>query len=221
MRVAAQIEAEVPVILMRIFGLRLRAQNDLVDDVLVLQALHATQDHIEMRGAQRLALGELDADRREKFRKRRDLFARRFVMGAIDQLLAMLLQGFGRRDIGQDHEFFDQPMRFEPRRNDDAVEGAVFLQQDLALGQIEIERRAQIAGVPQRFMRGVKRSQHRVEQRLRRFIRAALDRVLRLRIGELGVRAHHHAMETMVDLPALAGDAHAHGERRPIFIGAQ
>ena len=44
MRVAAQVEAEMPVILMRIFGLRLRAQNDLVDDVLVLHALHARQD---------------------------------------------------------------------------------------------------------------------------------------------------------------------------------
>ena len=32
MRVAAQIEAEMAVILMSVFGLRLRAQNDLIDE---------------------------------------------------------------------------------------------------------------------------------------------------------------------------------------------
>ena len=49
MRVAAQVESEVAVVLGRVFGLRLRAQHDLVDQLLVLAALHPRQDAVEMR----------------------------------------------------------------------------------------------------------------------------------------------------------------------------
>ena len=147
MRVAAQIQAEMAVILMRIFRLRLRAQNDLIDDILVLQPFTRARMALKWAARSALALGELHADRRQKLRQRGELFARRFVMGAVDQLLPILLQRLGGGDIGEDHEFLDQPMRLESRRNDDAVEGAVGLQQNLALGQIEIERRAHIARV--------------------------------------------------------------------------
>ena len=66
----------------------------------------------------------------------------RLVMGAVDELLAVLLERLGRRHIGEDHELLDQAVRLQPLRDHDAVEGAVWLEQDLALGQVEIERRA-------------------------------------------------------------------------------
>ena len=66
MRVAAQIEAEMAVILVGVFGLRLRAQHDLVDQRLGRLAAHAREHAVEMRGPHVLALGEFDAERGEK-----------------------------------------------------------------------------------------------------------------------------------------------------------
>ena len=63
MRVAAQIEAEMAVVLGGIFGLRLGAQHDLVDQLLDVAALHARQDVVELLGAQRAGLGQRDVER--------------------------------------------------------------------------------------------------------------------------------------------------------------
>ena len=57
-RIAAQVQAEVAVVLRRVFGLRLRAQHHLVDQLLVLGAFHAREDLVEVARAQRLALGQ-------------------------------------------------------------------------------------------------------------------------------------------------------------------
>ena len=110
--------------------------------MLVLGALHARQNLVEVAGPHRLALGEADVERREEFAQRLDLLRRRLVVHAVDQRRARALQRLGRRDVGEDHELLDQPVRVEPRRDDHAIDGAVGLEQDLALGQIEIERLA-------------------------------------------------------------------------------
>ena len=75
-------------------------------------------------------------------------------MDAVDQPLALGLQRFGRRDIGLDHELFDELVRVEPVGNDDAVDRAVRLEQDLALGQVELERLARIAAALQHLVGG-------------------------------------------------------------------
>ena len=93
----------------------------------------------------RLALGERDVERGEEFAQRFDLLRRGLVVHAIDQRHARALQRLGRRHVGEDHELLDQPVRVEPLRHDDAVDRAVGLEQDLALGQIEIERLALVA----------------------------------------------------------------------------
>ena len=45
------------VILDDIFGLRLRAQHDLIDELLVVGALHLGEDAVELLRPQHLALG--------------------------------------------------------------------------------------------------------------------------------------------------------------------
>src|SRR5262249_27626065 len=50
MGVAAQVEAEMAVVLRRIFGLSLRAEHHLVDQLLRVVALHAREDAIELLG---------------------------------------------------------------------------------------------------------------------------------------------------------------------------
>ena len=142
MRVAAQVQAEMAVILRRVFGLRLRAQHDLVDELLGVAALDLGEDAVEGVRPQHAAFGERNVERGEELAQRVDLFHARLVVHAIDQRHARLFQRLGGGDIGEDHEFLDQPVRLQPLRRDHAVDGAVALEQDLALRQIEIERPA-------------------------------------------------------------------------------
>ena len=56
MGVAAQIEAEMAVVLVAVFGLRLGAQHHLVDQRLDRLALHPAQNAVEMGRADAIAL---------------------------------------------------------------------------------------------------------------------------------------------------------------------
>ena len=185
MRIAAQVEAEVPVILRGIFSLRLAAQHDLVDDMLVLGFAHSCENVVELFRAHGLALGETHADGGEKFGERVQLLDARLVVRAIDEMLALFFQRLGGGDIGRDHEFLDQAMRLETRRDFDAVDRAVLLQSYLALGQVEIERSAfftRNGGAAIGRKQGFERGFH---QRLAGLVRPAVEGVLRLLIGEL------------------------------------
>ena len=97
MGVAAQVQAEMAVILRHIFRLRLRAQHDFIDDILVLGAAHLGQNVVELHRFQHLPLGEFYADGRQKLRQRVDLFRRGLAMGAIDQMATFPPQAFRRR----------------------------------------------------------------------------------------------------------------------------
>ena len=55
MGVAAQVEAEMAVVLVAVFGLRLGAQHHLVDQSLDRLPVHAAEDAVEMRRANALA----------------------------------------------------------------------------------------------------------------------------------------------------------------------
>ena len=67
-------------------------------------------------------------------------------MDAIDQRRALGFERLGRSDIGGDHEFLDQTVRIEPGRADDRPHPALVVEQNLALRQVEVERRAVGAG---------------------------------------------------------------------------
>ena len=112
--VAAQVEAEVPIIFMGVLGLRLGAKNDFVDKPLGGLALRARKNTIEVRGAHMLALGELDPQRRQELAELAELLHRWRVVGAVDQRRKLGFQRLGGGDVGQNHEFLDQPMRIEP-----------------------------------------------------------------------------------------------------------
>ena len=102
---------------------------------------------------------------------------------------------------------------------DHAVDRAVGLEQDLALGQVEIERPALVARALERFVGGVERLEHGVEQRLGVLVGAAVDRGLRLLVGELRGRAHQHAVERVRALAAVGADHHAHRQRGAVLAG--
>ena len=98
---------------------------------------------------------------------------------------------------------------------------AVGIEHDLALGQIEVERLAQGAAALERGIGLPQRRQHRLEQRRGGGIRRAVDRGLRLLVGELGARAHHDPVQRMAQLPAVRVDHHSHREGRPVLGLAQ
>ena len=158
------------VILVGVFGLRLRAQHHLVDQRLGGFALHARKHAVEMRRAHPFALGELDAEGGEKLAELADFLRARRVVGAVDQRRMRGLQRLGRRDIGEDHEFLDQFVRLQPLRPAYADELAVGVEDQLALRQVEIERITLRALDLDDVMSGVERLQHALEQRRRRLV---------------------------------------------------
>ena len=66
-------------------------------------------------------------------------------MHPIDQRRPFCLELLGGGDIGRDHELLDQPMGVETGRGDDVADAALLVEQDLPLGQIEVEGRALVA----------------------------------------------------------------------------
>ena len=149
-------------------------------------ALDLRQDAVEPHpaAARRLSASEMSSVFRNS-RSALNFLQRRFVVHAIDQRHARLLAGFGGGDIGEDHEFLDQPVRVEPLRHDHAIDGAVGFQQDLALGKVEIERIALVARACSTAIGGIERFQDLIEQRSGGFVGAAVDRGLRLRVIQL------------------------------------
>ena len=221
MRVSAQIEAEMAVVLVAIFRLRLGAQHDLVDQRLDRLPANAAEHAVEMRGAHPIALGELDADRAQELDEIVELLDARRVMRAVEKRRMRRFQRLGGGDIGEDHEFLDQTMRLEPLRPSDAGEPPLLVEDQLALGQVEIERVPTLALDLHDGVRGVERLQHAFEERRRRLVRPSVDRGLRLFVRQPGGRAHHDAMESMRALAAVSAEDHAHRERRPVFERAQ
>ena len=142
-------------------------------------------------------------------------------MHAVDQRQRLLLQRLGGGDVGKNHELLDQPVRVETFRHDDAIDGAVWLEQDFALGQVEVERVALVAGALHRVIGGIKRLEDRIEQGTRGVVGLAVDRGLRLRVIEFRRRAHQHAMEGVRVLAAVGGDHEPHRQRAARFARHQ
>ena len=141
-------------------------------------------------------------------------------MDAVDERLELGLQRLGRGDIRLDHELLDELVRIEAVGNDDLVDRAVGLQQDLALGQVEFQRLARDAAALQHRIGCPERFQRRLEDGTGDVVRRAVDRRLRLAVGELCRRLHHDAVEGVADLPPLGGEGHlaprAPAGRRPL-----
>ena len=122
MRVAAQVQAEMAVILGRVFGLGLGAQHHFVDEGLMRRAFDALEDRVEQAWPHCALLRQFDADRGEHLAQAFELLGRRLVMDTVEQGNMGALQGFGGAHIGEDHELLDQAMSLETRRHDDAVD---------------------------------------------------------------------------------------------------
>src|ERR1700746_2467267 len=109
-------------------------------------------------------------------------------------------------------------MGFEPLRRNDAVNGAVVLQHDLAFRKVEIEWPTRLPLAFERRVGGVERFQYWIDQRPSYFIRASADRSLRLRVVQFCGRTHQHSVECMRMLASVAADDHADRKGRAILM---
>ncbi len=125
----------------RIDRLALRAQHDVRDHFLLAAFAGELQDLIELAG-RTAPFGESVIESSQDNRGWRRAFRVGRVMHAIYLRCPAFLQHLRRRDVGEDHELLDQAMRVKRSRRIDARDRAVGIKDDLALGQIEIERRA-------------------------------------------------------------------------------
>ena len=87
--------------------------------------------------------------------QRRELFVGRRGVDAIHRRLVPPLEFLGGGDVGQHHEFLDQPVAVEARPRRDAAHHAVAVEHDVAFRQVEIERAARRARGEQGAERGV------------------------------------------------------------------
>ena len=87
--------------------------------------------------------------------QRRELLVGRRRVHAVHRRLVAALQFLRRGDVGQDHEFLDQPVAVETRARRDAAHAAVAVEHDAAFRQVEVERAARGAGGEQRAEGGV------------------------------------------------------------------
>src|SRR4051812_36914009 len=147
MGVTAQIEPEMPVILGCVLGLGLCAQNYFIDQRLARKPADALQYPVEELGPQRALCRQLDSDRRQHLSESPQLFQGRLVVDPVEQGRAAILERLRGGDVGENHELLDQAMRVEPFGYDDPIDCAVLREQDLAFGQVKIERTPDVAGL--------------------------------------------------------------------------
>ena len=204
----------MPEILGRVVGLRLAAQDHLVEEDLVLRLGRRGQDPVEQGGAQRPLLGQLDAHRGQDLAERPHLLQGGLVVDAVDQGLARLLQRLRGGDVRQDHELLDQPVRVEALRHDHPVDRALGLRRTLRSGRSRSSGPRRVAGRPQGRVGGPERPERRLQQRPGRVVRPPVDGGLRLRVGELGARSASSPGGSRGGASRRRGDDHPHRQRR-------
>ena len=145
--------------------------------------------------------------------QRRELFVRRRRVDAIHRRLVQPLQFLRGGDVGEHHEFLDQPMAVEPRPRRDAGHAC--------------RRRPAPPGVPagrDRACRArcVPRARHGRRRRAERCGRSpAIMRLLHLLVGESRGAAHQPAAEPVRRLAALRVDAQFDEQAAAIFVRTQ
>ncbi len=161
---------------------------------------------------QNLTLGQRKARGLGDLSQRLQLFGRGFFVNPEQQRALEPDQFFGGGDIGEDHEFLDHPMRVEAFGDFHRLDGAILGQDDLAFGQVEVQRLAVGAGFGRCLIGGVERSDNLIHQRFGFGIGRAVLRRLHLDIVQRGHRFHQTAGKAVADLVALGIQHHAHGK---------
>src|SRR5579885_2952247 len=139
-RVAPERQAKMTEVPRRIDGLCLAAQDQLMNERRMGRVGGPPEHRVEMMWPEHLTLGQRktgDAEASQELAERVELRGIGWLVDAVHAGLAQTLQGFGRRDIGQDHQLLDELVAVEPRPRLDARDVPVRAQDHAALGQVE------------------------------------------------------------------------------------
>ena len=132
-------------------------------------------------------------------------------MIAIDDGRVSGLERFRSRDIGRDHEIFNDAVGIKPFAYGDFRDLTLFVQDNAAFGQFELQRIAFFARRGEQFPCTPK-----VGEVVRRVAR--IDGSLRILIGDIVMNTHNGSGETLCfHLSALIDVNMAH-HRRAIFV---
>ncbi len=127
---------------------------------------------VEVAWMHLIAGRQRDAKPVQEVAKRCELLVGRWGVHAIHRRLVTALEFLRGGDVGQNHEFLDQPVAVETRPGRHAAHDAVAVEDDAALRQVEVERAARGAG-------GEQRAECRVQMRvpgIARIVRRAVGR---------------------------------------------
>ncbi len=183
----------------------------------MLGAGDAVEQAVEVGGFQDLALGQGEAYGFHDLAQGIELLWARLLVDAVEQAQALGLQGLGGGDVGQDHEVLDHAVGVEALAEGDRQHLALVGEDDAALGEIEVQRLAQVAGAVGGGPRGPERADDGIEEGRGGWVRVAVGGGLGLAVGEGGGGAHQGAGEAVVALVAVGveddpdGDAGAVG----------
>ena len=145
--VARQVEAEVAEVLRGVVGLGHGAQDGDVDHLGVLGAGDAVEQAVELGGLQHLALGQRQADGVDDGAQRLELLRGGLLVDAVEEAELLRLERLGGGDVGEDHEVLDQPVGVEALAEGDGEDLALVGEDDAALGEVEVQRLAEVAGL--------------------------------------------------------------------------
>ena len=145
-RVAWQREPEVAKRLGRVARLHLGAQHLLHDLGARVMIADARENMVEGRGLDHLAKRELDLESGEIVLEHDQFLAARDLVDAVHDRRLLAFQGLGRGDVGGDHIILDQPVRVQSLARGDREDATRLVKHDAALGEVEFERLAPVAG---------------------------------------------------------------------------
>ena len=231
MRVGRERQPEVAEPLGPVARLHLGAEQLLHDLRAAARIADTLDDPVEGARLDHLAERELEVEGREIVLQRDQLLAARRLVDAVHDRRLLRLQRPGCGDVGGDHEILDQPVRVEPVARRDRRDAALFVEHHAALGDVELERLALVAGgeqgapcAPKRLERGADQFLrngafdlgHRAGRRadLDRFLARGVDRGLRILVGNVCSDANLGARKSPAFERAVLGDLEVAGHRR-------
>ena len=216
-------EAEVPDVERIVDRLRHRPHDQRLDEGPVLRLAEALGDAAQVARLHFLRQFGLDTERGERREQAIETLLLGRAMDPVETARLTLLEGAGRRDIGEDHALLDEFVRLVAAVLTDGSDPLVAVEFIVGFAALEIERTAPMARLEQGTIEIHQRQQRR-QQRPERLlsIRPTLEqRRVGLVVGQTPMATHHGRIETEVLQQTRLADAHVGGEAQPIDLGLE
>ncbi len=141
-------------------------------------------------------------------------------MHAVHTGCIFLFQRLCRRNVGKDHEFFDQLVGIVPFTVSHAGHVAVFIDDDFAFGKVKVQRAALNACFVQNVIGFIERINHAFHERIGQIGWLTVLRRLHLIVRQTRFGAHDAAHDLKAPQSARCVDTHVKGHTGTVFFWA-